>query len=115
MRSARYAGEQASDADNNARLLRELHDVPEAQRGARFVCLMVYLRHADDPTPLIAQGCWSGRILAAPRGSAGFGYDPLFYLPEQALTAAELPPAMKNSLSHRGQAARRLYAMLAAP
>lgn len=110
--SARYAGPGASDADNNARLLAALEDVPEQRRTARFQCLMVYLRHALDPTPLICQGTWEGRILEAPRGSGGFGYDPLFFVPEQGCTSAELTPELKNRLSHRGQALRRLVAAL---
>lgn len=110
--SARYAGEGASDEANLSKLLDDLKDVPEAQRTARFQCLMVYMRHAHDPTPLICQGTWEGRILPAPRGSNGFGYDPVFYVPDQGCSAAELDAATKNSLSHRGQALRRLVAAL---
>jgi XTP/dITP diphosphohydrolase len=106
--SARYAGAGASDAANVDRLLAELRDVPEAERTARFQCLMVYLRHAQDPTPVICQGTWEGRILLAPRGENGFGYDPVFYVPETGCTAAELPSATKNRLSHRGQALAKL-------
>ncbi len=112
--SARYAGTDASDAENNARLLRELADVPAARRSARFICALVYLRHADDPTPIICEGRWEGLILDAPRGEQGFGYDPLFLVPDLGLSAAELPPAEKNRLSHRGIAVRELLARLRA-
>lgn len=106
--SARYAGAGASDADNLARLLRELAAVPDEGRTARFQCLMVYLRHAEDPTPLICQGTWEGRILHAPVGANGFGYDPVFFVPGENASAAELPEEIKNRLSHRGQALRGL-------
>ena len=104
--SARYAGSEGDDADalNNARLLAELSDVPEAERTARFQCVIVYMRHARDPMPLICQGTWEGRILFAEQGDNGFGYDPLFYVPTHECSSAELDPATKNSLSHRGQA-----------
>lgn len=102
--SSRYAGEDASDRDNNSLLLAELAGVPEAERGARFQCVMVFLRHALDPTPLICQGTWEGRILTEPRGEGGFGYDPVFFVPETGTSAAELDPDTKNSLSHRGKA-----------
>jgi XTP/dITP diphosphohydrolase len=110
--SARYAGAGASDAANVDRLLTELRDVPEAERTARFQCLMVYMRHAQDPTPVICQGTWEGRILFAPRGENGFGYDPVFYVPETGCSAAELPSAAKNRLSHRGQALAKLVRYL---
>lgn len=110
--SARYAGLGADDAANNAKLLDALRDVPDEQRTARFLCVMVYLRHAEDPCPLIAQGAWEGVMLRAPRGNGGFGYDPLFYVPDQGCASAELPPEVKNRLSHRGQALRALAAML---
>jgi XTP/dITP diphosphohydrolase len=110
--SARYAGAGASDAANVDRLLTELRDVPEAERTARFRCLMVYMRHAQDPTPVICQGTWEGRILFAPRGENGFGYDPVFYVPETGCSAAELPSATKNRLSHRGQALAKLVRYL---
>ncbi|HEC20879.1 MAG TPA: RdgB/HAM1 family non-canonical purine NTP pyrophosphatase [Gammaproteobacteria bacterium] len=106
--SARFAGEGASDADNLQKLLEELKDVPEAQRTARFQCLMVYMRHAQDPTPLICQGAWEGRILFAPQGENGFGYDPVFWVPGEQCAAAELAPEVKNRLSHRGQALGKL-------
>jgi len=110
--SARYAGAGACDADNLKKLLEALKDVPEQNRGARFQCVLVYLRHALDPTPLIYQGTWEGRILPEARGSSGFGYDPVFFVPTHALSAAELTPQIKNSLSHRGQALRQLLASL---
>lgn len=112
IRSARYAGPEASDADNIARLLAALDGVPEAERSARFQCLLVYLRHADDPTPLICQGTWDGRILEQPCGSGGFGYDPVFFVPDRGCSAAELDPATKNQLSHRGQALRHWHSRL---
>ncbi len=102
--SARYAGPGASDADNNALLLDALDGVPDDERGARYRAVIVYLRHAEDPAPIIAEGVWAGALLRAPQGSGGFGYDPLFWLPELGKTSAELDPATKNSLSHRGQA-----------
>lgn len=110
--SARYAGEGASDQDNLDKLLAELKDTPEKQRTARFQCLMVYMANADDATPIICQGSWEGRILYEPRGSGGFGYDPVFYVPSHDRTSAELPPEEKNRLSHRGQALRKLVAAL---
>ena len=110
--SARYAGVNGNDQANITRLLRELADVPEAQRTARFQCLMVYLRHAADPTPIICQGTWEGRVLFAPRGERGFGYDPVFFVPTHNCSAAELSPDIKNQLSHRGQALRKLLQAL---
>ena len=110
--SSRYAGKGASDLDNLEKLLADLADLPAEQRGARFQCVMVYLRHAHDPTPLICHGTWEGRILSAPRGSNGFGYDPVFYIPSHECSSAELPPEIKNRLSHRGQALRKLIAAL---
>jgi len=110
--SARYAGPGASDAANLAKLLADLEGVAEARRTARFQCLMVYLRHAADPTPVICQGTWEGRILHRPRGQNGFGYDPVFFVPSYQCSAAELDSPTKNALSHRGQALRRLVAYL---
>lgn len=110
--SARFAGHGASDRENLRKLLTELKDVPESQRSARFQCLMVYLRHADDPTPLLCQGTWEGRILFEPRGTGGFGYDPVFYVPTHDCTSAELAAEEKNRLSHRGQALRILITAL---
>jgi XTP/dITP diphosphohydrolase len=112
IRSARYAGAAADDRANIDRLLRELGDAPEAERRARFQCLMVYLRHAEDPTPIICQGTWEGRILRIPQGDNGFGYDPVFFVPTHNCSAAELAPSLKNRLSHRGQALRKLVAAL---
>jgi len=109
--SARYAGEGGSAA-NNAKLLEALADVATEQRGARFQCVLVYLRHAEDPTPVICQGTWEGRILTALRGEAGFGYDPLFWVPEESCSSAELSAERKNELSHRGQALRCLLKAL---
>lgn len=112
--SARFAGPNADDAANNRKLLDLMRDVPEAERSARFQCVLVYLRHAEDPSPVICQGTWEGRLLSAPRGEGGFGYDPLFYLPDLDASAAELDPALKNRLSHRGQAMAKLLAALRA-
>jgi XTP/dITP diphosphohydrolase len=111
--SARYAGAAADDAANNARLLRELESVPDAGRGARYRCAMVYLRWPEDPAPVIAQAAWEGRIGRDLRGSGGFGYDPLFLVDDGARTAAELAPGDNNQRSHRGQALRGLVAALA--
>src|SRR5574343_948452 len=103
--SARYGGEPKSDARNNEKLLAALAGVSD--RRAHFACVLVLVRHADDPQPLIAEGEWAGEILTALRGSEGFGYDPLFLAPAYGQTAAELDPAVKNSISHRGQAMAR--------
>jgi XTP/dITP diphosphohydrolase len=102
--SSRYAGTNASDSDNVAKLLASLRDVPDAQRTARFICVIVYLRNAEDPTPLICQGSWEGSILHSPRGQNGFGYDPVFLVPTHQCASAELPADVKNKLSHRAQA-----------
>lgn len=112
VRSARYAGDHAGDSDNNQKLLAALKEIDDARRGARYVCAMVYLRRPDDPVPVIAYGQWHGRILHNPRGHGGFGYDPLFYLEDLGKSAAELPPEVKNRLSHRGRAARHLSSLL---
>jgi XTP/dITP diphosphohydrolase len=112
--SSRYAGAGASDRDNLEKLLAELADFAVEQRSARFQCVMVYMRHHLDPTPLICQGTWEGHILFAARGSNGFGYDPIFYVPSHDCSSAELPPEIKNRLSHRGQALRRLVASIRA-
>ncbi len=110
--SSRYAGHEATDQDNCRKLLENLRDVAEPERHARFQCLMVLLESATDPTPIISQGTWEGRILLAPRGTGGFGYDPLFYVPTHDCASAELAPADKNRLSHRGQALRGLVAAI---
>jgi XTP/dITP diphosphohydrolase len=102
--SARFSGSDATDARNNEKLLQMLKDVPMSQRGARFQCVLVLMRHAADPTPLICQGSWGGRILEAPRGENGFGYDPLFFVDALDSTSAQLTPEIKNRVSHRGQA-----------
>ena len=112
--SARFAGEHASDQQNLELLLSQLNGVPSGQRQATFWCVLVYLRHAMDPTPLICSGSWSGEITTSAQGAAGFGYDPIFWVPEAGKTAAELTAAEKNSLSHRGKALRQLQALLLA-
>jgi XTP/dITP diphosphohydrolase len=110
--SARYAGEAAGDAANNAKLVAALQGVPFEARRARYRCALVYLDGPGDSAPLHAQGVWEGYILEAPRGSGGFGYDPYFWLPELELTAAQLDPARKNRLSHRGMALQALRGAL---
>jgi XTP/dITP diphosphohydrolase len=110
--SARFAGDNASDQQNLEKLLAELEGMPEAQRSARFQCLMVFMAHANDPTPVICQGTWEGRILTAARGDNGFGYDPVFYVPTHDCSSAELSADVKNALSHRGQALRQLVTAL---
>ena len=110
--SARYAGAHGDSAANIARLLRELDGVADAARTARFHCVLALLRSHDDPRPLIVEGSWEGRILRAPRGDRGFGYDPVFLDPENAMSAAELEPAIKNAISHRGRALAALKARL---
>jgi XTP/dITP diphosphohydrolase len=108
--SARYSG--MGDVANNSKLLAELGDLPDLQRSARFQCVLVYLRHALDPTPLVCQASWEGRILFEPRGDNGFGYDPLFYLPDYNCSSAELAPEVKNRISHRAKASARLLEAL---
>ena len=108
VRSARYAGDGASDADNLAMLLEALAGVDPPERGAAFVCAIVYLRHVQDPCPIVCEGVWKGRILDAPRGDGGFGYDPVFFVEALNRTAAELSRAEKNAVSHRGQALAQL-------
>ncbi|MCG6985250.1 MAG: RdgB/HAM1 family non-canonical purine NTP pyrophosphatase [Thiocapsa sp.] len=112
--SARYAGAGASDTDNLVKLLADLEGLPASERSARFQCVLVYLRHPEDPTPLICQGTWEGAILNAPRGEHGFGYDPVFRVPTHGCSSAELDPETKNRLSHRAQALRQLRALLEA-
>ncbi|PSF12321.1 non-canonical purine NTP pyrophosphatase, RdgB/HAM1 family [Marinobacter fuscus] len=112
VRSARFAGDQASDSDNVQALLAALKDVPEAERGAQFHCVLVYLRHADDPTPLVCHGIWPGHILTQPRGDGGFGYDPVFLVPEHNCSAAELTREQKGAISHRGRALASLMSQL---
>jgi XTP/dITP diphosphohydrolase len=110
--SARYAGEHASDEDNLRKLLAVLSGRKAAERTARYCCALVYMRWDNDPFPLISQASWEGRITEAPRGSGGFGYDPIFELSQRSVTVAELPAAEKNQLSHRGKALRGLVAQL---
>lgn len=110
--SARYAGHHGSDAENNHKLLAALAGVPTEQRQAQFHCALVYLRHAEDPVPIICHGIWHGVILTAPHGDGGFGYDPLFYIPELDCTSADLSREQKNQLSHRGQALKQLLTLL---
>ncbi|HRQ66886.1 MAG TPA: RdgB/HAM1 family non-canonical purine NTP pyrophosphatase [Xanthomonadaceae bacterium] len=114
LHTARFAGPQATAADNIAKLLDELRNVPEASRGAHFHCVLALLRHPEDPAPLIASGSWHGRILTAPRGTGGFGYDPVFFDPTHGLSAAEMPAELKNRISHRGRALAALRAELEA-
>lgn len=106
--SARYAGNHASDASNNEKLLAELAGIPDHERSARFHCVIVYMRHALDPVPILCQGSWEGRILHEAMGDNGFGYDPLFYVPTHGCSSAQLDPAEKNRISHRGQALQKL-------
>ncbi|EOC1346766.1 XTP/dITP diphosphatase [Cronobacter turicensis] len=106
--SARYAGSDASDQENLEKLLVALHDVPDEQRQAQFHCVLVYMRHAEDPTPLVFHGVWSGVITRAPAGQGGFGYDPIFFVPSLGKTAAELTREEKSAVSHRGQALKLL-------
>ena len=114
--SARYAGEHGNDDKNNIKLIADLQPIRDAQANepikGLFVCVLAMVRHADDPLPIIAQGLWHGEILASPLGDGGFGYDPLFWLPEQQATAASLSAADKNRISHRGQAIQQLLAQL---
>ena len=110
--SARFAGVGASDADNLNKLLDELKGVPTEKRTARFQCLLVYMRHANDPTPVICQGTWGGVILEAPQGENGFGYDPVFWVPEKNCSSAQLDADVKNGMSHRGKALQLLSKQL---
>ncbi|GAB6264167.1 XTP/dITP diphosphatase [Photobacterium sp. CCB-ST2H9] len=110
--SARYAGEDATDLQNLEKLLVAMKEVPEAERTARFHCVLVMMRHADDPTPLVCHGTWEGRILTEARGENGFGYDPVFWVPEENCASAELAAERKKQLSHRGKALQQLFAAL---
>lgn len=114
VRSARYAGEGASDQDNLTALLAAMVDVPDDQRNAQFHCVLVYLRHANDPTPIICHGRWPGSILKAPQGEGGFGYDPVFRCPEHNCSASELSRDDKNRISYRGRALALLMEQLRA-
>lgn len=112
--SARFAGAGASDAENNRKLLADLRGVPGGRRSARYQCVLVYMRHAFDPTPLICQSAWEGQVLEEPRGTGGFGYDPLFFDPELGCASAELDANAKFRVSHRGKAMRLLLQALQA-
>lgn len=112
--SARYAGEAASDSSNIDKLLQALIDVPPGQRSAQFHCVLVYMRHAEDPTPLICHGIWHGEISLTRRGEHGFGYDPVFFVPSEGCTSAELTRERKQQLSHRGKALSQLLTLLTA-
>ena len=112
MWSARFAGPEASDEDNNQRLLRELAERPGAPRTARYRCVLALVHRADDPRPLLAQGSWEGRIGFSPAGSGGFGYDPIFVPAGYDQTFAELSPEIKNTISHRGKAVRKMVDFL---
>lgn len=110
--SARFAGETASDTENNAKLLSVMHDLVDEQRDAYFVSVIVFLRHAQDPLPIVAQGVWHGCILHQAVGEGGFGYDPLFWVPTHACASAQLPAEIKQRISHRGLAMASLLAQL---
>lgn len=110
--SARFSGLNATDKDNNKYLLELLRNIPNNQRQARFQCLLVFMRHAEDPTPLVCQGSWEGQILTSEQGSNGFGYDPLFFIPSENCSSAQLKPEVKNKISHRGQAMKELLRTL---
>lgn len=110
--SARYAGENASDDDNTNKLLKSLANVTADQRSARFHCVLVYMRHENDPTPIICHGVWEGSICNEKQGDQGFGYDPVFYQADYQMTSAQLPRDLKNQLSHRGQALGKLVKQL---
>jgi XTP/dITP diphosphohydrolase len=110
--SARYSGEQATDQSNIIKLLDAMAGIPKSKRQAKFLCVLVFMRHADDPTPIICQGEWFGEITTGQRGQNGFGYDPIFWVPEQNCSSAELLPEQKNILSHRGKALKLLLAQL---
>lgn len=110
--SARYAGVGAGDQANLQKLLAEMKDIAAAERTARFQCVLVYMEHEFDPTPIICQGSWEGVIAFEPHGDGGFGYDPVFFVPAHNATVAELPSELKHDLSHRGQALRKLLAAL---
>jgi XTP/dITP diphosphohydrolase len=110
--SARFSGENATDQSNNEKLLQLLKNVPEAERTARFHCALVLMRHSEDPTPMIFQGSWEGRILTEAHGENGFGYDPLFFALDQQASSASLPSEIKNQVSHRAKAVAQLVRAL---
>ena len=113
--SARFSGSDASDESNNALLVEKLGSIPEAQRSARYQAVIVYMRNATDPSPVICEGSWEGIVMLEAKGSGGFGYDPYFYLPDYGCTSAELSAEEKNRVSHRGQALRLLLEKLPGP
>jgi len=110
--SARFAGEHGNNLANNELLLEKLNGVPSHERGARFHCVLAYMRHKDDPTPIVVHGSWEGRILESIEGEQGFGYDPVFFVPECGCSAASLPKEVKNSISHRSKALSQLLTHL---
>lgn len=110
--SARYSGDNANDQTNIDKLLITLKDVPAQERKARFVCVLVYMRHENDPTPIICQGFWNGEITPQQEGREGFGYDPIFYVPDMQCTSAQLEKSVKNQLSHRAQALKSLISQM---
>lgn len=110
--SSRYSGDGATDASNIDKLLDALKDTPDEKRTARFICVLVFMRHADDPTPIICQGAWEGEITRTRAGEGGFGYDPVFFVPSLNKTAADLEKTEKNAISHRGQALKALMSQL---
>ncbi len=110
--SARYAGEGASDVDNLEKLLADTAHLPDDRRRCRFICVAVFLRDENDPVPLISQGVWEGRLMHQPAGGNGFGYDPVFWVPDRDCTSAELPVEVKNAISHRAQALRQVAEVL---
>lgn len=112
--SARYAGDGANDEKNNQKLLLELNDIPVKQRTARYHAVLAFMRHAEDPTPILCHGVWEGVILSEPRGLGGFGYDPLFFVPTHNCASAELSKEEKNRISHRGKAMQELLQKLSA-
>jgi len=110
--SARFAGVGATDEENLEKLIRLVKQFPDEERTARFICSMVYIRHEKDHVPVIAEGVWEGQLITESKGDNGFGYDPIFYISSHQCTSAELPPEIKNNLSHRGQALRKLLGQL---
>ncbi|MDX2464468.1 MAG: RdgB/HAM1 family non-canonical purine NTP pyrophosphatase, partial [Porticoccus sp.] len=110
--SSRFSGENATDEKNNQRLLSLLNDTPESERTARFQCVLVFMRHPEDPTPIICQGSWEGLISSKAKGKNGFGYDPIFFVPEFGCTSAQLEKTEKNKISHRGKAMAQLLEKL---
>ena len=110
--SARFAGDDASDEDNLNKLLDELNGIPPIMRSARYWCVLAFMRHADDPTPILCQASWEGQIITEPKGENGFGYDPIFFVPDTGCTAAQLPPLIKNQSSHRAKALKEMIEKL---